>query len=216
MAEAVVEEDHPGPPLHRLPGPGHPVGAAHHGQATPTQELELVAVEVGPPGFGVDSQRPADELTGHLVRRVRDPQPGLDAGDQLGETEWLGDVVVGAGAEPDDDVHLLGTRHHLIVRYDLIHQTQLLGLSGGYDAFAHEEIQGLGQAHVLDQQMLAALIGQQGKAQGGAAHAGLFRCDPEITGQGQGETGLDGDAVNGGDGGFIYGANGADGAVQLL
>ena len=41
-------------------------------------------------------------------RVVDDAQAGPDAGDEFGEPERFGDVVVGAGVEPDDDVHLLG------------------------------------------------------------------------------------------------------------
>ncbi len=39
---------------------------------------------------------------------VHDPQSGADPRDEFGEPERLGDVVVGAGVEPDDHVHLLG------------------------------------------------------------------------------------------------------------
>ena len=41
---------------------------------------------------------------------TRAAQQRADAGEQLGEPERLGDVVVGAGVEPDDEVDLVGAR----------------------------------------------------------------------------------------------------------
>ena len=40
----------------------------------------------------------------------RTPEQGAQAGQQLGEAERLGEVVVGAGVEPDDAVELAGAR----------------------------------------------------------------------------------------------------------
>jgi hypothetical protein len=63
---------------------------------------------------------------------------GADAGDELRHLEGLGDVVVGAGLEPDDDVDRVGPggEHHDRHR------------RGGADRPAHLEPVEAGQHHV--------------------------------------------------------------------
>ena len=73
------------------------------------REVELDVVLPRAVRFGID-QHALD--AGRLARR-REPQAHAYPGEQLGEPERLGDVVVGAGVEPDHDVGLLAAgREH--------------------------------------------------------------------------------------------------------
>ena len=62
-------------------------------------------VEPGPAALGVDPHDRARRPRGVGGRAA---QQGPHPGEQLGEPERLGDVVVGAGVEPDDGVDLVG------------------------------------------------------------------------------------------------------------
>ncbi len=77
-----------------------------------------------------------------------------------------------------------------------MHQPELERLVGGDDPLAHQEVHRPGDAEVLDEQPVAALVGQQAEAQRGAAEAGRARRDAEVAGEREREAGLDGDAVD--------------------
>src|SRR6202034_179014 len=68
-------------------------------------ELELLVAAPGPAGLGVDP----DPLH-HLGLDTAAAQRRADPGQQLGQPERLGDVVVGAGVQADHRVHLVGPR----------------------------------------------------------------------------------------------------------
>ncbi len=61
------------------------------------------------------------------------------------------------------------------------------------------EVERPGQSEVLDQQCVPALVGEQGEAERCRTELCLRRGDPEIAAEGQGQTGLDGRSVDGGD-----------------
>jgi len=99
------------------------------------------------------------------------------------------------------------------MRYHLVDQAEGQRLVGGDDALAHDEVERPRQPQVLDQQVLAALVRQQGETQGGAAHAGAVGGEAEVAGERQREAGLDGNAVDRGDGQLV---EVAQGQVQRL
>lgn len=68
------------------------------------RQVEGVAVECGASSCDVDAET-ADR---HLGGGTRAAVQSAHTGQQLGQAEWLGDVVVGSGVQADDDVDLLG------------------------------------------------------------------------------------------------------------
>lgn len=88
---------------------------------------------------------PASSTSG--ARRM---EQGADAGQQFGQAERFGDVVVGARVEPDHEVDLVGTRGE--------HQHRHLGAAGA-QAAAHLEPVHPGQAEIEDQQVHPIALG---------------------------------------------------------
>src|SRR6478735_1452194 len=108
-------------------------------------QLQLLALEPGPPTVGVD----ADELAGGDDLGGRAPQQRPHAGEQLGEAERLGHVVVGPGVEAHHGVDLVGAR-----REDEDRDRATLGA----DPPAHLETVDLRQAEV-EQDEVGVLLG---------------------------------------------------------
>ena len=99
------------------------------------RQLELVLADPGPPGglvdpHAVDLRRPGVAAP---------PQHRPHAGQQLGEPERLGDVVVGAGVEPEHGVDLVGPPGEHEDRHRA---------AGGAQAPAHVEAVDVGQPEV--------------------------------------------------------------------
>ncbi|HEX7887406.1 MAG TPA: hypothetical protein VF474_15635 [Phenylobacterium sp.] len=69
------------------------------------------------------------------------------------------------------------------VRLDhLVQEAEIQRLLGADDALAQHEVQRPRQAELLHQEEVAALVGQEREAQGGAAQPRLCRTDPEVAG----------------------------------
>ena len=102
------------------------------------------------------------------------PQQGPDPGEQFGEPEGLGDVVVGAGVEADDGVHLVGARGQDEDRH---------GVALGAQPAGDLQAVHAGQPQVEDDQVDAAL--QSGVERGGAvlAHLDLVTLPAQGAGQ---------------------------------
>jgi len=101
-----------------VPDLGHDALPPHHATGLgdeQREEVELLGgqleLSVAPPGAACADVH-ADRLGGDRVGDAA-PQEGADPGEELGEPERLGDVVVGARVEAGDDVELiaLGGEH---------------------------------------------------------------------------------------------------------
>ena len=110
-------------------------------------EVDLGAVDGDPAGGAVDLER-ADAAgrgrrRGELGGALDPAEQGVGAGDDLAHPERLGDVVVGADAEPDEDVGLVvaGGEHEDRDRADRL------------DAAAHLEPVEAGQHDVEDDEV---------------------------------------------------------------
>ncbi len=97
---------------------------------------------------------------------------------------------------------------------DFVHESELEGFIGLDDLFPHDEIHRPGDTHVLDEQILTALVRQQSETKRCAAHPHTPRRDTKIARQRQREPGLNGDTVDGRDGQFIELANGGIHALR--
>ena len=111
MSSVLVERPPRGVPdlAHQLVAGDDPAGVAHqHPQQVELLggELQLLVAHPGPVRLDVDPHAVGGGLLGRLGGAA--PQQGPDPGEQFGEPEGLGDVVVGAGVEADDGVHLVG------------------------------------------------------------------------------------------------------------
>ena len=75
-------------------------------------------------------------------------------------------------------------------------QPKLQSLISRQNSFVDKKIHALGDTHQLDAQILTTFIWEQAKAQSRASQFCGRRRDPEITGQSQGHSSLDGNAVD--------------------
>lgn len=71
-------------------------------------ELEFLLAHPGPVRLDVDPDPVGGGLRGGFGGAAA--QQGTDPGEELGEAEGLGDVVVGSGVQADHGVHLVGPR----------------------------------------------------------------------------------------------------------
>jgi hypothetical protein len=110
------------------------------------------------------------------LRRLRGaaPQQGPHAGEQFGEPEGLGDVVVGARVQTDDGVHLVGTRGQ---------DEDGHGMALGTQPAGHFEAVHAGQAQVEHDQVDTAL--ESGVDRGGSVltHLDLVPFPAQSAGQ---------------------------------
>lgn len=109
-------------------------------------ELEFLVAHPGPVRLDVDSHA----VRGGLRRGLRGaaPEQRPDPGEEFGQAERLGDVVVGPGVQADDGVHLVGAGGE--------HQDRH-GVAVGAEPSGHFEAVHPGQAQVEHDQVDAAL-----------------------------------------------------------
>jgi hypothetical protein len=136
-------------------------------------ELELLVAHPGPVRLDVDAHAVRGRRLLGLGRAA--PQQGPDAGQQLGEAERLGDVVVGAGVQAHDRVHLVGARGQDEDRH---------GVPLGAQPPGHLQAVHAGQPEVEHTQIDAAL--DAGIQRGGAVLAYLNLVPLPAQGAGQG------------------------------
>src|SRR5215472_5299388 len=109
------------------------------------RQLDLGVTEPGPTGVAVYP----DALYRPGLGRSA-PEQGPDPGQQLGQPERLGDIVVGAGVQADHGIDLVGACGQNQYRD---------GLAGGPNTAAHLESVNLLQADVENDDVGAAVLG---------------------------------------------------------
>ncbi|GIT40114.1 MAG: hypothetical protein Ct9H300mP8_13100 [Gammaproteobacteria bacterium] len=97
---------------------------------------------------------------------------------------------------------------------DFVYESELKGFFCLHDLFSHNEVHRSSHTHVLDEQVLAALVRQQPESKCCTAHPHTPCRDAKIAGQCQRETCLNGDTVHGRDGQFVELANGSIHALR--